>query len=81
MSSYVLGVDAELDLDDIWEYIAGDSIDAADRWRPSYSMNLRLSRRPQAWVINARISLGFPFSSGPWAGTSSSTGRRVVPLR
>jgi plasmid stabilization system protein ParE len=25
-------VDAELDLDEIWEYIAADSIDAADRW-------------------------------------------------
>ena len=32
MSRYVLGRDAELDLDDIWEYIAADSIDAADRW-------------------------------------------------
>ena len=32
MSGYVLGVDADFDLDDIWEYIAADSIDAADRW-------------------------------------------------
>jgi len=32
MSGYVLGGDAELDLDDIWEYIAADSIDVADRW-------------------------------------------------
>ncbi len=32
MSQYVLSVDAALDLDDIWEYIAADSIDAADRW-------------------------------------------------
>jgi toxin ParE1/3/4 len=29
---YVLGEDAELDLDDIWEYIAADNIDAADKW-------------------------------------------------
>jgi plasmid stabilization system protein ParE len=29
---YVLSVDAEFDLDDIWEYIAADSNDAADRW-------------------------------------------------
>jgi antitoxin ParD1/3/4 len=29
---YVLSVSAELDLDQIWEYIADDSIDAADRW-------------------------------------------------
>lgn len=32
MTQYVLGVDAELDLEEIWDYIAEDSIDAADRW-------------------------------------------------
>jgi hypothetical protein len=32
VSGYILGVDADFDLDDIWEYIAADSIDAADRW-------------------------------------------------
>ena len=32
MSSYILSVDAEFDLDDIWEYIAADNIDAADSW-------------------------------------------------
>lgn len=32
MSGYVLSADATLDLDDIWEYIAADSMDAADRW-------------------------------------------------
>jgi plasmid stabilization system protein ParE len=32
VSDYVLGPDADHDLDDIWEYIAADSIDAADRW-------------------------------------------------
>jgi antitoxin ParD1/3/4 len=32
MSGFVLGADAALDLEDIWEYIASDSIDAADRW-------------------------------------------------
>lgn len=30
--SYVLSTDANLDLDDIWEFIAADSVDAADRW-------------------------------------------------
>jgi plasmid stabilization system protein ParE len=29
---YVLGAAAEVDLDAIWEYIAEDSVDAADRW-------------------------------------------------
>ncbi len=32
MSGYVLSTDAELDLDEIWEYIAADNLDAADRW-------------------------------------------------
>ena len=32
MSTYVLGADAESDLDEIWEYIAKDSVDAADHW-------------------------------------------------
>lgn len=32
MKEYVLGTGAELDLDEIWEYIAQDNINAADRW-------------------------------------------------
>lgn len=32
MSKYVLGIPAELDLDEIWEYIAEDNIESADRW-------------------------------------------------
>jgi plasmid stabilization system protein ParE len=32
VSGYVLSADAELDLDEIWEYIAADNIDAADQW-------------------------------------------------
>jgi plasmid stabilization system protein ParE len=31
MSGYVLGREAERDLHEIWEYIAEDSVDAADR--------------------------------------------------
>lgn len=32
MSGYRLGAAVEFDLDEIWEYIAADSIVAADRW-------------------------------------------------
>jgi plasmid stabilization system protein ParE len=32
MKEYILSTSAELDLNEIWEYIARDSIDAADRW-------------------------------------------------
>jgi plasmid stabilization system protein ParE len=31
VSGYVLSADADLDLDEIWDYIAADNIDAADR--------------------------------------------------
>jgi len=32
VSGYILSPDADQDLTDIWDYIAADSIDAADRW-------------------------------------------------
>jgi plasmid stabilization system protein ParE len=32
VSAYILGADADLDLDEIWEYIAADNIGAADYW-------------------------------------------------
>ena len=32
MSGYAFHPDAFADLDEIWEYIAADNIDAADRW-------------------------------------------------
>ena len=32
MKEYVLGTGAELDLNEIWEYISQDNINAADRW-------------------------------------------------
>jgi plasmid stabilization system protein ParE len=32
VTQYILSEDAERDLDGIWDYIAEDNIDAADRW-------------------------------------------------
>jgi hypothetical protein len=32
VSRYILGTEAALDLDTIWDYIAKHNIDAADRW-------------------------------------------------
>ena len=32
MNEYVLAADALLDLEEIWDYIATDNIEAADRW-------------------------------------------------
>jgi len=48
MSQYVLTPQADQDLIDIWEYIAQDDIDAADRWdanlREAFQM---LARNPR----------------------------------
>ena len=32
MTGYLLGPDAALDLEELWEYIAADDLIAADRW-------------------------------------------------
>ena len=32
MTRYILSEDADRDLDGIWDYIAADNVDAADRW-------------------------------------------------
>jgi toxin ParE1/3/4 len=32
VTHYVLSEDADRDLDGIWDYIAADNVDAADRW-------------------------------------------------
>jgi plasmid stabilization system protein ParE len=32
LTGYILSEDADRDLDGIWDYIAEDNIDAADRW-------------------------------------------------
>jgi len=49
MSKYILSADARQELKDIWEYIARDDVEAADRWifklRDAFRM---LTRNPQA---------------------------------
>lgn len=49
MSKHVLTPEADQDLDDIWDYIAQDDIEAADRWdaklRESFEM---LASNPRA---------------------------------
>lgn len=46
MSAYVLSAEAEFDLDEIWEYIALDSIDAADRWVGKLFAAFEFARSP-----------------------------------
>ncbi len=72
MSQYVLTPQADQDLVDIWEYIAQDDIEAADRWdanlREAFQM---LARNPR--VGHSRKDLSdHPFCSGRWERTSLS---------
>ena len=73
MSKYVLSVDADLDLDDIREYIATDSLDAADRWIAKLFEAFDALGRLLGWDTSATILQMNPFCSGRLAGTSSST--------
>jgi len=55
MTGYVLSADADLDLDEIWEYIAADSIDAADRRRFSFEALEGLSDEVSPRLLECRI--------------------------
>jgi plasmid stabilization system protein ParE len=47
VKQYVLGAGAERDLNEIWEHIAQDSIDAADRWMSKLFIAFaKLARNP-----------------------------------
>ncbi len=42
MSDFILSPAAHRDLEEIWEYIAADSVDAADRWLAKLEKAIRL---------------------------------------
>jgi len=47
MSDYILGLEAASDLEEIWEYIAIDSVEAADRWLATlFTAFEAIARRP-----------------------------------
>ena len=45
VTKYVISKDAEADLDGIWEYIASDSTEAADRWASQLRSAIELIAR------------------------------------
>jgi hypothetical protein len=55
VSGYVLGRDAEADLHQIWDYIAQDSINAAEIGSKNSLNRLRHLVEIRAWVMRARI--------------------------
>ncbi len=81
MSDHVLGRDAEQDLDDLWGYIAADSLDAADRMTAKLFDAFEALAQTPVWVTNGKISLGCRFFFGRLATTWSSTGRRAGLLK
>ena len=67
MTNYVLSVDADLDLDEIWEYIAAHSIDAAaneEHPHPdSVLFRARTGRRPPAFVPRSTVLFALPVTA------------------
>lgn len=63
MNTYILSEDADLDLDEIWEYIAEDSIDAADRWIGKLFDGFEAIGRTPGLVTSVRILPTIPFCS------------------
>ena len=69
MSAYVLGPDADLDLNDIWEYIAVDSVDTADRWVDKLFNAFEALARTPGMGTGVKTSPSIRFYSGPLALT------------
>ena len=47
MSGFVLHPEAHKDLDEIWEYVAADNLDAADRVREGSQIRICARSRPR----------------------------------
>jgi plasmid stabilization system protein ParE len=66
VSEYILGADAVLDLEDIWEYIAADNIDAADRWIAKLFDGFESIAAMPGIGHSPKTSLNFQSCSGRW---------------
>jgi plasmid stabilization system protein ParE len=64
VSAYVLNRAADLDLDEIWEYIAQDNVDAADRWIGKLFDAFDALALNPVWDTLATILRRIPFFSG-----------------
>ena len=53
MTEFRFHPEAEIDLNEIWDFIAEDSIDAADRYGTKSSQQFRISLRLPTKVIDA----------------------------
>ena len=72
MTGYVLSVDAGLDIDEIWEYIAADNIGAVDRWSGARHKDGQLWDTQGAPVAPAILSpVFFPVRTTPPAAKTA----------
>jgi plasmid stabilization system protein ParE len=70
MTSYILGPEALQDLHDLWDYIAGENLDAADRQGED---NVNKSQEfQQIWVIGKHTWSALTRSG--WTSKSSRVG-------
>jgi plasmid stabilization system protein ParE len=90
---YVLSEDADRDLDGIWDYIAEDNIDAADRWIGKlFDTFDALGARPRMghkredlttypvlfWPVGAYLII-YRITSGPLEIVAVTQGARDIP--
>jgi len=69
MSSFKLSPEAFQDIEGIWDFIAEDNVDAADRVREESSVRARCLPRCREWVTFDKISPMNLFGSGPCTPT------------
>jgi plasmid stabilization system protein ParE len=64
MTQYVLGTGVAQDLEAIWDYIAQDNVDAADRWMDKLFGAFESLAETHGWVTSAKTLPPFQFFSG-----------------
>ena len=79
MSAYLLSPEALQDLQSIWDFVASDSVDAADKLVDRlFEAFEQLARWPRQ-ATRALILLDATYASGPSVPTWLCTGKRPIP--
>jgi len=81
VNGYILSVDADFDLDDMWEYIAADNIDSADRWIEKLFEAMEAIGQTPGMGHRREDLTSHPVCSGRSARTSSSIALNADPSR
>jgi len=81
VSGYILSVDANFDLDDIWEYIAADDIDAADHWIEKLFIPFEAVGQTPGMGHRREDLTSYPVLFWPVGSYASSIALNAVPSR